>query len=107
MRQTKRDFWDITFQNLGTETIDDKFGNPIEQYLEPRTEKFTMTVGGGNSEGSPYGWNIDYDREIVTYKNYGINEYTKVFIEGKEFKVVSVGKSKNLYRYALSLVENE
>lgn len=110
MRPTRRDLWDVVVQNLGTDTVKDKFGNPIEQYEEPFTIKATMTVGGGNSEGSPYGWNIDYDREMVVHKDYGINEYSKVFItqmnRTQEFRVKAVGVSKHLYRYALRLVED-
>ena len=110
MRHTQRDTWDVVVQNLGTETVTDRLGNPIEQHLAPITIKATMTIGSGTANGSPYGWDIDYDREIVTDKDYGINEFSKIFItqgsDTKEFRVVRVGISKHVYRYALRMVES-
>lgn len=109
MRQIRRDEWNVTIQNLGTDTVDDEFGNPIEQYDEAFTIRASLSVGSGNAYGSPFGWNMDYDKSMTVSKDYGINEYTKVFItQGgftKEYKVVAVGISKNIYRYALRYVD--
>lgn len=111
MRLTRRDEWDVVVQNLGTDTVLDRFGNPIEQYEEPFTIKASLTVGGGNAVGSPYGWNVDYDKSMLVAEDYGIDEYTKVFItqggRTQEYKVVAVGISKQYFRYGLRLVENE
>ena len=104
MRSPKIDFWKVTVQRLGTETALDRFGNPIQQYEEEEQIFATVSAGVGNTYFSVFGKSITFDKEMVTTHDYGLDEYTKIWLDGQEYRITAIAKSKHIYRYAISRV---
>ena len=110
MRSTRRDTYTVLVQNVSSTTATDKFGNPMPTYTNVFDIQATLSVGSGDANATAYGWNVDHDRQMTVHTDYGINEYSKVFINengsSREYRVVAIGITKNVYRYALRLVED-
>ena len=46
----------------------DKYGNKVKKYTEPQEWKISISPGAGKKNGADeYGFNVDYDREMVTF----------------------------------------
>ena len=105
MRSVNRDKFAVTYQLLKNDTSSDEFGNVITYtYSAPKIGYFTMSAGSGDTKPAIFGKDITYDRELVSHVDYGIDEYTKLIIDGVEYRVVHVAKTKACYRYAVSRV---
>ena len=56
-------------------------GEPIKVYSKPVREFARISPNSGNSEDSPFGKDIVYDKTISTVKHLPIDEYSRLFID--------------------------
>ena len=89
----------------------DKYGNKKKVYTEPREWRISISPGAGKQSGaSEYGFNVDYDKEMVTYnKNCPFDEYTILWIDGIPIteeangRIIKVARTNNSIRYAVKM----
>lgn len=104
MRQIKRDQKTLTYQLYGVAQGEDKFGNVYYGYSKRKEAKYCRKAGTGATEDSVFGLNITFDFEITTYKDYGFDEHTKLYIGSDEYKIKAIAPSSSIYRYAIAKV---
>lgn len=70
---------------LGEVEIEDEEGNltgeTVKQYSNPVRALARISPNTGQSESSPFGANVDYDKSISTVVKLPIDEYSRLFID--------------------------
>ena len=89
----------------------DKYGNKKKVYSEPKKWQISIAPGAGKKNGaSEYGFNVDYDKEMVTYNlKCPFDEYTILWLDGIPItqeangRVIKVARTNNAIRYAVKM----
>ena len=83
----------------------------INGYSEPIKAYFNISPAKGETTATPFGQNVDYDREMTTHEmKTQINEFTRLWIgrstdEPYNYIVKKVAESINCIRYAIKRVD--
>ena len=102
MRDLKRNQQSVKVSYYGTVSTTDDWGNTVKAYSTPEFIDISVSTGKEKTDYTPYGSDLKYDREMVTFDlNCKIDNDTKVWIDNEEYSVVGVIKSLNSIRYAI------
>ena len=106
MRNCRKNQRKITYSLYGASDTTDAWGNKVKTYGEKIETRMNVSPSNGVTSADVFGASLDYDKAMTTHDmTCAIDEYSKVWIDNDQYKVVKVARSLNNIRYAIKRVE--
>ena len=106
MRNCKRNQRTITYSLYGAATTTDEWGNEVKSYGDKVETTLSISPATGETSEDVFGVSLDYDMVLTTFDmKCPIDEYSKVWIDGEQYKVKKKAKNLNTILYAVKRVE--
>lgn len=105
MRDLRKNQVEIFYSLYIPDGTVDRLGNKTGIFKEKQQLFISLSTDKGEHKNQVFGKELDYDREMVTTDmNCPIDEFSKIWINDKEYTVSRVATSRNQKRYAIKKV---